>query len=65
MAATLSTSVRRYRGNTGFRDEIHSPAVGSSMWENCPILSYMQDPSIGHLYMNHFHTYNEYISIYR
>lgn len=55
--AVSKTQTRNSGGNVAFRDGIHSPAVGASMWEDAPLLAYMQDPSVGHLYYNDFHDY--------
>ncbi len=54
---TFGTSVSRHNGNTGFRDSSFSPAPGKSLWEDCPLLAHLQDPSVGHLYYNDFHSF--------
>lgn len=53
----MRTEIGKSNGNLFARDADHPPANGS-MWDDCPLLAYLQDPSIGHLYMNHFHSYN-------
>lgn len=47
----------RKAGNVVFGDDVLSPNVVSGMWADCPLLAYLFDPSIGHLYDNHFHAY--------
>ena len=40
--------------NLFFRDTVLSPAIGASLWENCPLLALRSDPSIGTLYEQNF-----------
>jgi len=53
----MNTDVRRFNGNQGFRDNDYSPAVGASMWEDCPVLAALQDPALAHRYFNDFYDY--------
>ncbi len=46
-------------GNLYFRDTVNSPAKGSSLWETCPILPALSDPSIMHYYFADFHSANK------
>lgn len=44
-------------GNTGFRDNSYSPAEGLSLWETCPTLAFLCDPSVGHIKDEPFDNY--------
>lgn len=39
-----------------FTDDLLSPARGASLWQSCPQLAIMQDPSVGNFFLDHFHT---------
>lgn len=43
--------------NLGFRDNTGSRGVGTSLWETCPMLAWLQDPSIGYHYFDDFLTF--------
>lgn len=41
-----------------YRDEGRSPALGVSLWEDCPMLAIRQDPGLAFVYENDFTTYS-------
>lgn len=51
--------LRAYRknGNLGYGDDALAPDVKDGMWADCPRLAILQDPSLAHVYSNHFHDY--------
>lgn len=51
----LRTIVQRTGGNLSYADEFYP--VSNSIWKDCPLLAYLQDPNLGHLYYNDFHTF--------
>lgn len=55
MGRTLSY---RKNGVLGYKDDAFSPTIDRGMWADCPRLAMLQDPSIAHVYSNHFHDYN-------
>ena len=38
-----------------FTDDLLSPARGTSLWQSCPLLAIMMDPSVGNFFLDHFH----------
>lgn len=51
------TQTRRTDGVLSFADVAFSAERGRSMWDDCPQLAILQDPSIAHIYRNHFQDY--------
>jgi len=46
-------------GNSGsvlnYTDPVLSPARGTSLWQSCPLLEMMADPTVGHVFFDDFH----------
>jgi hypothetical protein len=38
-----------------FTDDLLSPAKGTSLWQSCPLLAIMEDPTVGHIHFDDFH----------
>jgi hypothetical protein len=52
----MGTEIGKSKGNLFARESAFLP-VNGSMWDNCPKLAILQDPSVGYRYFNHFFTY--------
>lgn len=53
----MKTQFKFERENGYFWDKDYSPQEGNSLWASCPMLAMLQDPSVGHVYDEHFDTY--------
>ncbi len=63
--ADLVTQTRAYwrNRNMTFRDDQHSGARGTSLWETAPVLAAMCDPNVGNLFRDDFHVYDPTASV--
>ena len=50
----MSTRGRYIQGNSYYFDDALSPAIGTSLWESCPMLPWLCDPSIMQHYFEDF-----------